>query len=173
MTGDADAASSGRALYYVDIERNEAADAALEKVTLKEAKAKAKKDAKKLKQRLKANTDDSSSGSDYGSDVGEMDDGSPRLGARAAGGGILSMASAFAFGGRSGASGAPPPPPSSVNPYSMIETRTFLGSDGGRGEDEQLPPPRPSGLPPREVSKALFENAGKRTYEVQYYKVGA
>jgi hypothetical protein len=62
-----------------------------------------------------------------------------------------------------------PPPPSDTNPYDLIETKKYLGSEGG--VEEALPPPRPTGLPPSTVPRELFEDAHKSTYEVQYYKV--
>ena len=74
-----------------------------------------------------------------------------------------------------------PPPPSSVNPYRLIQTKTYLrddvhgdtaffGDDSHghlRMDDKEELQQRPFGAPPRAVPRALFEDGGKRTYEVQ------
>ena len=56
-----------------------------------------------------------------------------------------------------------PQPPSSVNPYKLMPTQVFSGSDDVLLEDAPLPPPRPPGNPPRMVPRELFEDGQQTT----------
>jgi hypothetical protein len=82
---------------------------------------------------------------------------------------LPSMMPAMFVGRGQKINGKVPPPPSEKDPYDLIETKKYHGSEGG--VEEGLPPPPPKDLPPTKVPLSLFVDSSKCTYEVQYYKV--
>lgn len=62
-----------------------------------------------------------------------------------------------------------PQPATSINPYKLMPTQVYSGSDDVLLEDAPLPPPRPPGNPPRMVPRELFEDGQQTTCVLRLY----